>query len=288
MYQHLFWFFGHPEVYILILPAFGVVTHRVLYLSGKKEIFGNLGIIYAVISIALVGSVVWAHHIYTVGLDVSTRLYFIVATIIIAVPTGIKVFSWLVTLLGGLYIFQPIFLWVLGFIFIFVVGGLRGVVLSNPVLDNFFHDTYFVVAHFHYVLRMGAVFGIFTGFSLWWGVFTGCVYSKIKMFVSWFIIFFGVNLTFFFMHFSGMMGMPRKVVDYPDYYYFFNGLSSLGFVFSMLGLIIFVFTFLESLIVGRFYVVDLVFDGCRMVFGVYRSGGVPYLHRYTQSVFFVV
>lgn len=269
------------------MPAFGIVSHRVLYLTGKKEVFGHLGMVYAIISIGLVGSVVWGHHIFTVGFDISTRLYFMLATMIIAVPTGIKVFSWLLTLMGRNLVFHPLLLWVLGFIFMFTLGGLTGIMLSNPVLDNLFHDSYFVVAHFHYVLSMGAVFGILTGVSLWWGVLTGFSYSKLKMSVAFFFMFFGVNLTFFPMHFSGLKGMPRKVIDYPDYYLVYNNLSSLGSFFRIFRMFFFFYVVIESLSSGRYYLGGYSADGNSLVYHLGGSG-VPFCHSYIEGVCYVV
>lgn len=270
IYQHLFWFFGHPEVYILILPAFGIVRQSTLYLTGKKEVFGTLGIVYAILSIGLVGCVVWAHHMYTVGIDLDSRAYFTAATIVIAVPTGVKVFSWLATLFGIKMIFQPVLLWVLGFIFLFTLGGLTGVVLSNSSLDIILHDTYYVVSHFHYVLRLGAVFGIFTGVSLWWRFITGYVYDKLIISVVFFLIFVGVNLTFFPLHFAGLHGYPRKYLDYPDIYSIWNIVASYGSIISTFGLFIFLYVLLES------------FFSYRLVINDYYSNSRP---EYSNSLY---
>ena len=250
LWQHLFWFFGHPEVYIMILPAFGIISHVVPTFS-RKPVFGYLGMAYAMSAIGAIGFVVWAHHMYTAGLDVNTRAYFIVATMVIAVPTGIKVFSWIATMWGGSIRFDTPMLWAMGFIFLFVAGGVTGVVLANAGIDMALHDTYYVVAHFHYVLSLGAVFAIFCGYYYWIGKMTGRQYPETMGRIHFWLTFVGVNLLFFPQHFLGAAGMPRRIHDYPDAYAGWNMVSSIGAAIAALGTFYFLVVVYRTFTAGK-------------------------------------
>ena len=250
LWQHLFWFFGHPEVYIIILPAFGLISQIVSTFS-KKPIFGYLGMAYAMVAIGFVGFVVWAHHMFMTGIGVNTRAYFTVATLIIAVPTGIKIFSWLATMWGGSIEFKAPMLYAIGFIWLFVLGGVTGVVLANAGIDTAFHDTYYVVAHFHYVMAIAAIFAMFGAWYYWIGKMSGRQYSEGLAKLQFWVFFIGVNVLFFPQHFLGMAGMPRRIPDYPDVYSGWNMVSSIGAAITALGTLMFFYIVFQTVLGGR-------------------------------------
>jgi len=250
LYQHLFWFFGHPEVYIMILPGFGIISQIVSTFS-RKPVFGYLGMAYAMVAIGVVGFVVWAHHMFTTGMSVNVKMYFTAATMVIAVPTGVKIFSWIATMWGGSITFKTPMLWALGFIFMFTVGGVTGVVLANGGVDDNVQDTYYVVAHFHYVLSLGAVFSLFAGFYYWFPKMSGKMYNEFLGQLHFWVFFVGVNVMFFPMHFLGMSGMPRRIPDYTEAYAYWNGIATHGYEIMAVSMLIFFVNLIWSLAAGR-------------------------------------
>lgn len=250
LYQHLFWFFGHPEVYIMILPGFGIIS-QIISTFSRKPVFGYLGMAYAMVAIGVVGFIVWAHHMYTTGLSVNTKMYFTAATMVIAVPTGVKIFSWIATMWGGSLEFKAPMVWAIGFIFLFTVGGVTGVVLSNGGIDDNLQDTYYVVAHFHYVLSLGAVTALFAGFYYWFPKMSGKMYSEFLAHLHFWVFFVGVNLIFFPMHFLGMQGMPRRYPDYPAAFEYWNHWATVGYKIMAVSVVLFLINILYAFVAGR-------------------------------------
>jgi len=250
LYQHLFWFFGHPEVYIMILPGFGMIS-QIISTFSKKPVFGYLGMAYAMVAIGVVGFIVWAHHMYTTGLSVNTKMYFTAATMVIAVPTGIKIFSWIATMWGGSIEFKSPMVWAIGFIFLFTVGGVTGVVLANGGVDDYMQDTYYVVAHFHYVLSLGAVTSLFAGFYYWFPKMSGRWHSEFLAHLHFAVFFVGVNMIFFPMHFLGLQGMPRRYPDYAEAYTYWNHFASIGYMVMAVSIVIWLINIAYAFTMGR-------------------------------------
>jgi cytochrome c oxidase subunit 1 len=279
LFQHLFWFFGHPEVYIMILPGFGIVSHVISTFS-KKPIFGYLGMVYAMVAIGVVGFVVWAHHMYLSGIDVDTRAYFMGATMVIAVPTGVKIFSWIATMWGGSIEFKTPMLWAIGFLFVFTIGGVTGVVCANAGIDEAIHNTYYVIAHFHYVLSLGAVFSIFCGVYYWIGKMSGRQYPEFWGQVHFWLFFVGVNLTFFPQHFLGLAGMPRRYPDYPDAFAGWNYVSSIGSYISGVSVLVFLYVCFKTF-TSKVQVADNYWgDGATTL--EWTQTSPPAFHTYTE------
>ncbi|RID93689.1 cytochrome c oxidase subunit 1 [Gemmobacter lutimaris] len=250
LYQHILWFFGHPEVYIVIVPGFGIAS-QVIATFSRKPIFGYLPMVYAMVAIGVLGFVVWAHHMYTVGMSLTQQSYFMMATMVIAVPTGIKIFSWIATMWGGSIEFKTPMLFALGFLFLFTIGGVTGIVLSQAGVDRAYHDTYYVVAHFHYTMSLGAAFCIFAGIYFWFGKMSGRQYPEWAGKLHFFMFFVGANLTFFPQHFLGRQGMPRRYIDYPVEFAYWNHVSSIGAFISFASFLFFIGIVFYTLFAGK-------------------------------------